>query len=126
MHLYDRDDKLCVCSDNEIRLWDFFDHREEAPELISIELSPIKIEAAFVNKNSKQFQGLFSSGREYVFYSGRLKKMFGPNTLDDEIATISAAEFSYDEQAIFIGTSRGKIIRLDATTGNYEGNAITV
>ena len=44
MLLYDRDDKLCVCSDNEIRLWDFFDHREEAPELISIELSPIKIE----------------------------------------------------------------------------------
>jgi hypothetical protein len=41
MYLYDRDDKLCVASEGEIRLWDFFDHREEAPELISIELAPI-------------------------------------------------------------------------------------
>lgn len=79
MKLYDKDDKLCVCSENEIRLWDFFDHREEAPELISIELSPINIEMAFINKNSKEFQGLFSSGREYIFYTGRLKKRFGPD-----------------------------------------------
>jgi hypothetical protein len=55
MSLYDKDDKLCVCSDSEIRLWDFFDHREEAPELISIEITPIKIEMAFINKNSKEF-----------------------------------------------------------------------
>ena len=33
--LYDKDDKLIVASDNEIRLWDFYDHKEEAPELIT-------------------------------------------------------------------------------------------
>jgi len=116
MSLYDKDDKLCVCSDSEIRLWDFFDHREEAPELISIEITPIKIELAWINKNSKEFQGLFVSGREYIFYTGRLKKIFH-DSLEDEIATITSAEFSYDEKALFLGTSRGKIIRLDAETG---------
>lgn len=125
MSLYDKDDKLCVCSHNEIRLWDFFDHREEAPELISIELTPVKIEMAFINKNSKEFQGLFVSGREYVFYTGRLKKIFH-DKLEDEISSISGAEFSYDEKAIFLGTTRGKIIRLDSETGKQEGNAITV
>lgn len=33
--LYDQDDKLVVTSGNEIRLWDFYDHKEEAPELIT-------------------------------------------------------------------------------------------
>ena len=35
IHLYDADDKLVVANDNEIRLWDFYDHKEEAPELIT-------------------------------------------------------------------------------------------
>lgn len=35
INLYDRDDKLVVTSANEIRLWDFYDHKEEAPELIT-------------------------------------------------------------------------------------------
>ena len=35
INLYDKDDKLVVTSGNEIRLWDFYDHKEEAPELIT-------------------------------------------------------------------------------------------
>ena len=35
IHLYDKDDKLVCASGNEIRLWDFYDHKEEAPELIT-------------------------------------------------------------------------------------------
>ena len=35
IHMYDKDDKLVVASNNEIRLWDFYDHKEEAPELIT-------------------------------------------------------------------------------------------
>lgn len=31
--LYDYDDKLVVVSKNEIRLWDFDDHKEKIPEL---------------------------------------------------------------------------------------------
>jgi len=33
--MYDKDDKLVVTSGNSIRLWNFNDHKEEAPELIS-------------------------------------------------------------------------------------------
>ena len=36
MQLYDKDDKLVVASEDEIRLWDFFDHKEEAPELLTM------------------------------------------------------------------------------------------
>lgn len=35
--MYDKDDKLVVTSPKEIRLWDFYDHKEEAPELITAE-----------------------------------------------------------------------------------------
>lgn len=42
------------------------------------------------------------------------------------MATITAAEFSYDEQTVFLGTSRGKIIQLNGNTGQVEGNPITV
>lgn len=43
MILFDRDDKLCTCDESQIRLWDFFDHREEAPDLIAMEHAPFKI-----------------------------------------------------------------------------------
>jgi len=35
MILYDGDDKLCVASDNVIRLWDFYDKKEVPPEMWS-------------------------------------------------------------------------------------------
>lgn len=62
IYLYDADDKLVVASENEIRLWDFYDHKEEAPELITVEQmvqqpagsqDSFKIERLFINKNSK-------------------------------------------------------------------------
>ena len=31
IQLYDMDDKIVVASGKEIRLWDFYDHKEEAP-----------------------------------------------------------------------------------------------
>jgi len=123
MYLYDKDDKLCVASDNEIRLWDFFDHREEAPELISIELASIKIQKVFVNKNSKEFQGIFTSDGDYIYYTGRLQKIFEGKI---ESGTVTCAEFAFDEQAIFIGTSKGQIIKLNIKTGEPEGMPINV
>jgi len=36
MVLYDFDDKLFVASKSEMCLWDFYDAKDEAPELISI------------------------------------------------------------------------------------------
>jgi len=122
MLLYDKDDKLCVANENEIRLWDFFDHREEAPELISIELASINIQRAFINKGSKEFQGLFTSEGDYIYYTGRLKKIF-----EGKIeGIVTCAEFAFDEQAVFIGTSKGKILKLNITTGEPEGMPVNV
>ena len=52
-----------VANSNEIRLWDFYDHSEEAPELITAmqlhgDDEEFKVEKLFINKNSKQI-GLF-------------------------------------------------------------------
>ena len=57
IHLYDLDDKLVVVSRNEIRLWDFYDHKEEAPELITAmnlgeEDAGFEFDRVFTNKNS--------------------------------------------------------------------------
>ena len=51
MLLYDKDDKLVVASDDEVRLWDFFDHKEEAPELLTMMTPSLKVENIFINKN---------------------------------------------------------------------------
>ena len=50
MLLYDNDDKLVVSDHKNIRLWDFFDHKEEVPELVTVLESPIKIDLLKVNK----------------------------------------------------------------------------
>ena len=51
MQLYEKDDKLAVASENEIRLWDFFDHKEEAPELLTMLQPTLKVESLYLNKN---------------------------------------------------------------------------
>lgn len=56
MIMYDKDDKLLVASNEEIRLWDFYDHKEEAPELISTMISQLKVEHVYVNKNSRTME----------------------------------------------------------------------
>ena len=53
-----------VANAKEIRLWDFYDHSEEAPELITAmqlhgDDEEFKVEKLFINKNSKSI-GLFS------------------------------------------------------------------
>ena len=54
MLLYDKDDKLVVASHDEIRLWDFFDHKEEAPELLTMMTPALKVENIYVNKNRNE------------------------------------------------------------------------
>lgn len=39
--LYDKDDKLVAADEREIRLWDFDDHKEEAPALWAASLPSI-------------------------------------------------------------------------------------
>lgn len=72
MLLYDKDDKLVVCSDDEIRLWDFFDHKEEAPELLTLMNPSLKVENIYVNKNSPDegspLYVLITCQNEFILY----------------------------------------------------------
>ena len=82
INMYDRDDKLVVTSGNEIRLWDFYDHKEEAPELITaMQLDAqvdFSVERVFINKNSKNKALLLvvTYKHKFVVYSGRLEIKF--------------------------------------------------
>jgi len=79
------DDKIVVASGNEIRLWDFYDHKEEAPELITaMQLSDEDdfsvIEKLYINKNGrctapdsvKTLLVLAVCQNKFILYSGRL------------------------------------------------------
>lgn len=80
--MYDKDDKLLVANSNEIRLWDFYDHSEEAPELITAmqidEEEEFKVENVFINKNSKSLElyTLITCKNQFKLYSGRLVEVF--------------------------------------------------
>ena len=54
MKLYDSDDKLVVASDDEVRLWDFDDHKEEAPVLVTMMTPTLKVENIYINKNRSE------------------------------------------------------------------------
>jgi len=66
-----------VASEEQVRLWDFYDHKEEAPELITAMDSTLKVEQIYVNKNCKG--ALFVvvvCQDELIVYTGRLEKKF--------------------------------------------------
>lgn len=50
MQLYDFDDKLITAKKDQVRIWDFFDKKEEVPELVTVLEPPLKIECLKVNK----------------------------------------------------------------------------
>lgn len=95
LQLYDHDDKLLVADSGQLRLWDFFDHKEEIPELVTVlgdaqkqnnkssltEIEPkLKIEHIKVNKiasHSGERRGIYyyitSNGSQFTVYHGRLE-----------------------------------------------------
>lgn len=85
MLLYDKDDKLLCASEKVIRLWDFWDQKEQAPELITSVESVLTIEKVFVNKNSKSQKGdkllvVIVNKNEYALYRGRMDFVRKSNT----------------------------------------------
>ena len=125
INLYDKDDKLVVTSGNEIRLWDFYDHKEEAPELITaMQLDTevdFQVERVFINKNSRS-SALFllvTYKYKFVVYSGRLEIKFQKELEDDE-ELITAGAFSKDSSTVIIGTSMGKVYSYKITDGSYS------
>ena len=135
IHMYDADDKLVVASENEIRLWDFYDHKEEAPELITVEQmiqqpgqqEAFKIEKVFINKNSqsKILCVLVTCKNKFILYTGRLEVKF-TETLDNANEHITAGAFNKDSTLLAIGTSAGRVISYRIETGQAEGNPLQV
>ena len=111
MLLYDKDDKLVVSSEDEIRLWDFFDHKEEAPELLTLMNPSLKVENIYVNKNSPEEASplyvLITCQNEFILYQKRLEVKFKGSIQD---ATITCACFNKLSTMLLIGTSTGQVI----------------
>lgn len=74
MILYDGDDKLCVASENVIRLWDFYDNREVPPELWSShEFEDERVQRVFLNENSHSaFVFVVVTDRQFYVFEDRL------------------------------------------------------
>ena len=123
--MYNKDDKLVVSSGKEIRLWDFWDHKEEAPELITAEQlagdDDFTIDRIFINKNSKcaDLLVLVTCKNKLILYEKRLEVKFS-YTLDDENEHITAAAFSKDSSLMMVGTSLGKIFTYKVSNGELD------
>ena len=130
IHLYDRDDKLVVASKDEIRLWDFYDHKEEAPELITamqLNVPPeeFQFDRVFINKNSKNnaLYVLVTHKYKFIMYTGRLEVKF-QKELENENEIITSAAFSKDSGFFLIGTSVGKVYTYRISDCELEGQGL--
>ena len=104
-----------VASEDEIRLWDFFDHKEEAPELLTMLQPSMKVENLYINKNRDEDAAplyvLTTCQNNFILYQKRLEKKLSHEI--DEGVTITAAAFSKESTLLLIGTSTGKILTFD-------------
>ena len=131
MIMYDKDDKLLCASDKMIRLWDFWDQKEQSPELITTCESVLTIEKIFINKNSKSQKGddllvLVVNQDEYALYRGRMDLVRKGNTSMHENQRILCAEFAGDNSCFWVGTDRGLLICFSVESGEEIGTAYNV
>jgi hypothetical protein len=121
MQLYDLDDKLIVADSGQIRLWDFFDHKEEIPELVTVLEFEIDraIECVKVNKLAElvgEHKGVYyyivSSKDTFNIYHERLELLMA-GEIDDTTDKITCIEFGLESQSFFLGTEKGNILRFD-------------
>jgi len=119
MQLYDLDDKLLVADRQQLRLWDFFDHKEEIPELVTVLECPLKIEQVKVNKLAEEngehknvYYYVISSKDEFKVYHGRLELLL-EGDIDNKMDRITSIEFGLDTRYLYIGTEKGNIIKYE-------------
>lgn len=117
--LYDFDDKLVAAQQDQVRLWDFFDHKEEVPELVTVLEAPLKIECIKVNKFAEQtgerkgeFYYVISARDEFKIYIGRMELLL-EGTIDDNRDIIKSIEFGIDLKLLYIGTEKGKLFTFE-------------
>ena len=119
MQLYDFDDKLIVSDHKNVRLWDFFDHKEEVPELVTVLESPIKIEVLKVNKFAEKngerkdiFYYIIACQTDFKVYHGRLDLLL-KGEIDDSMDKIRSVEYALDMKYLYVGTEKGNIYRYE-------------
>lgn len=116
--LYDNDDKLIASDSKTVRLWDFFDHKEEVPELVTVLESPIRIDLLKVNRIAEKsgerkdvFYYVIACQNEFKIYHGRMDLLLeGEVNGMDKIRSI---EFGQDTKVLYVGTEKGQIYRFD-------------
>lgn len=102
MILYDADDKLCVASDNILRLWDFYDNREVPPELWASHEFSGNVKRVFLNENSRgPFVFIVVTDTELFIFEDRLVVRHRRRL---DFATPLSAAFSQDSTLAHIGT----------------------
>lgn len=131
MLLYDMDDKLLCASEKSIRLWDFWDQKEQAPELITAVESVLTIDKVFVNKNSKSQKGdkllvVVVNKNEYALYRGRMDFVRKGNTENHDNQLITCVEFDDESTCFWLATDRGLLIKINAETGEEMGEPFRV
>lgn len=119
LQLYDFDDKLLAAQQDQVRLWDFFDHKEEVPELVTVLEAPLKIECLKVNKFAEQtgerkgeFYYVISAKDEFKVYIGRMELLL-EGDIDDNRDSIRCIEYGIDMKLLYIGTEKGKIFTFE-------------
>jgi len=127
MILYDKDDKLLCASDRVIRLWDFWDQKEQAPELITACESVLTVDKVYVNKNSKSQKGekflcVVTNKDEYALYRGRMDFVRKGNLESYDKQHITCVEFDADSTCFWLATERGLLICIDVETGEEKGD----
>jgi hypothetical protein len=101
-------------------LWDFFDHKEEVPELVTVLESPIKIEVMKVNKVSENdgerkdvFYYFLAKDTDFKLYHGRLDLLLRGSIDDSKHGNIRSAEYSLDMRFLYVGTEKGVIYKYE-------------
>ena len=102
MILYDYDDKFVVADSKQVRLWDFFNHKDEVPELVTVLESPIKIDVLKVNlvpeelgDRANVFYYVIACKDEFKVYHGRLDVLLQGN-IENKQDKITSIEFGVD------------------------------
>jgi len=121
MQLYDNDGQLLVSDEKHVKLWNFFEHNREAPELVTIlQLkSSMKERCIKVNKRADtkgETKGMYfyviTDGNQFKVYQGRLDLLI-EGEIGDSTDKITCIEFGSETKTIFFGTQKGTIVKFE-------------
>ena len=127
--LYDEDDKLVTADHREVRLWDFYEHKEEAPQLLTTMQAAFVIDKVFTNSFCKQGKKgphyvLLISANKFELYTDRLNLKY-KGMLEEAYATYQTAEF-HSSGKLVMGTSNGKLVIHDLILDKQDGEPIRI